>query len=260
MTNGNYRAACRRWCTGFTTILLLLSGCQTIPVMTDEQSRKASTINAELGASYLGRGQLDQARERLEKALQQNNKNAQAHVHYARLQQTIGDNDKAQDHFRTAIRLEPDTPEFHNSYGIFLCSQGDIEEAEKEFRLSAENPYYKTPEYALDNAGLCFLDNQRWKSAEHYLRQALRVNPRFPQALLHMAELVHQQQRLTVAEAYLMRFQEYSGETPRSLALAIQIRRDAGDAAGADQLARRLLRDFPESREAGEYLAKPLQN
>lgn len=236
---------------------LLLSGCATTG-LSDKKSQDASMANAELGANYLQRGNLDLARFKLEKALEQDNENAMAHATYAKLQQRIDRNREARSHFRQAIELEPDEAEHRNSYGIFLCEMQEYDAAIDAFSAAAENPYYETPEFALDNAGLCMLDADRLDAAETWLRDALRRNPRFANAYLHMAELLRRQGRLTVADAYFQRFQAYSSDTAESLLLGLQIRRDSGDVATAKQYASRLLNEFPASPEAGEYLSQPL--
>lgn len=242
------------------TFLISGAACTTVtsPV-SGEQSRDASRFNAELGAKYLQRNDLDQAREKLEKALVQDKKNADAHLSYARLQHRVGRNKDARKHFARAISLKPEVAEYRNSYGVFLCEVEDYDASLIEFEKAASNPYYKTPEFALDNAGLCMLDANDLGRAEGFLRDALRTNPRFPAALLHMSELTFRQRRLTVADAYLMRFREYSSETPQSLLLALNIQRDMGRIEVAESYADKLLGDFPTSREAGEYLARPLR-
>lgn len=237
---------------------LLLSACAGMG-MNAEQARDASTNNALLGANYLQRGELDLARGKLEKALKQDPSNAYAHVTYAQLQFRIDETDRAETHFKKAIRLEPDDAGHRNSYGIFLCQQGELDAAEAEFKAAAANPYYDTPEFALDNAGLCMLDHGRLDQAETYLRESLRTNPQFANAYLHMADLLRQRQRLTLADAYYQRYQAYGQDTAASLLLGLEIKRELGDVQSAQRYAGRLLNEFPASREAGEYLARPLQ-
>lgn len=238
--------------------LVLLQACAA-PGLPTKKVRDASRYNAQLGAKYLQRGELDHARDKLTKALKQDPSNPVAHVTYALLQQRIDKPVAARKHFREAIELDPEEAEHHNSYGIFLCKVGDYEAAVEQFDIAANNPFYKTPEYALDNAGLCMLDADKLSDAETYLREALRVNTRFASAYLHIAELMHRQQRMTVADAYYQRFLAYGRESSESLWLGLQIKRDSGDLQAAERYASRLLDEFPESSEAGEYLSRPAQ-
>jgi len=252
-------------CPGFDQLarfLLLLAlaagvGCTSVPVTPN--SGNASQVNAELGAKYLQRGQLELAREKLEKAIAQNKKNALAQVTYGTLLQQTGESSRADKHFRRAISLEPENAEHRNAYGVYLCQIGKVARAEREFTQAAEDPYYQTPEFALDNAGICLMDNGDLVGAEKYLRAAVRENPKFASSYLHFAQLVHKQNRLVTAKAYLINFRSRNGkETAESLLLAINIHRDLNDKAMAKRYADRLLSEFPSSREAGEYLARPL--
>lgn len=239
-------------------VLLTLAGCTTAP-LSGNNARDASQVNAELGAKYLQRGELDLARDKLEKAIAQNKKNALAQATYGSLLQQTGERGKAEKYFQRAIALEPDNAEYHNKYGVFLCQEGNVKLAVQQFDIAAEDAYYRTPEYALDNAGICLMDNGDLAGAEKYLRAAVRKNPKFAGSYLHFAQLVHKQKRLATARAYLINFRSRNGkETPESLLLAVNIYRDLNDSATAKKFADRLLSEFPSSREAGEYLARPL--
>lgn len=251
------------WSQWKTTIcalcMVFVQACASSGDLSEKQSQDAAQYNAQLGAQYLQRGELDQAREKLLKALEQNDDNALAHVTYAKLQARVAKPASAQVHFKRALQLEPEKAEHRNSYGIYLCQQEKYEEAKKQFREAAENPYYRTPEFALDNAGICMLDAERLDEAEGYLREALRVNPQFANAYLHMADLMHRRERLSVADAYYQRFVTYGRESAQSLSMGLKINRDAGNLKTAESLAGRLLNQFPASREAGEYLSRPIR-
>ena len=235
-------------------VALALAGCGRGLPRPDTVA--AAQYNAQLGANYLNRGELNQARAKLESALEQDDDNALAHATYAQLQQRIGDADGARFHFERAIELEPDQAEHHNAFGAFLCGAGDAEAAQREFAIAASDPFYRTPEFALDNAGLCMLSTGDLPRAETYLRAALRKNPRFPAAWLHMADYFQRVGRLTLARAYFQRHETLAAPSPESLLLGHRIARDAGDLRAAERYASALLGDFPGSREAGEYLSR----
>ncbi len=242
----------------FVSIVFVLQSCASTG-LTEKKAKDASNYNAQLGSNYLQRGDLKLARDKLEKALTQDPNNALAHATYGQLQYRIDNTEQARVHFKKAIELEPDKAVHRNSYGIFLCQVEDYDEAEKQFKSAATNPYYDTPEFAYDNAGLCMLQASRLTEAGNFLRKALEINPRFANAYLHMAELLHKRQRMTVATAYYERYLAYGRDTAESLFLGMQIKRDSGDLASAEQYAGRLLNEFPTSREAGEYLTRPIQ-
>ena len=238
-------------------LMLFATGCVTKEVSI--KSKDAAEFNAQLGAKYLRRGELDQARLKLEKALEQDENNARAHAVYGQLQHRVENDEAASYHFKKAILLEPDEAEHRNSFGVYLCQVKNYDGAIAEFETAANNPYYKTPEFAYDNAGLCMLESNQYEQAGSYLRKALRVNTKFANAYLHMSELLFKQGRLAVANAYYQRFTAYGRESAESLLLGLKISRDSGNQPKAEQYASRLLNEFPESHEAGEYLAQPIQ-
>lgn len=237
---------------------LVLQSCVSVG-LTDKKAAEAAQYNAQLGSEYLKEDELEQARDKLEKALEQDKRNALAHAAYGQLQARVDDSEKAKVHFKRAIALEPDNPAYRNIYGVFLCQVKEFDAAEKQFNAAANNKFYKTPEFALDNAGVCMLDANRLDDADRYLRKALQINPTFANTYLHMAELLYKRERLTVADAYFQRYNSYGRETAESLLLGIQLMRDSGRQAEAQAYASKLLNDFPTSREAGEFLSRPQQ-
>ena len=74
-------------------VVLLQSCAGKSDELTPEKRRDAAQYNAQLGAQYLQRGELEQAREKLLKALEQDESNSLAHATYANLQFRIDDPD-----------------------------------------------------------------------------------------------------------------------------------------------------------------------
>lgn len=249
----------RQLITGLTLGLgLVLQSCVSVG-FSGKNDEEAAQINAQLGAEYLQKNELQQARDKLDKALSQDKNNALAHVTSGQLYHRVENTAKARSHFKKAIALEPDKADHRNSYGIFLCQIKEFEAAENQFKVAADDKFYETPEFALDNAGVCMLDANRLDKAEDYLRKAIQTNPDFSNSYLHMAELLYKRERLTVAGAYYDLYLSKGRDTAESLLLGIQINRDTGKPVEAELYASKLLNDFPTSREAGEYLSRPLQ-
>lgn len=240
-------------------LLVLTSAC-TVVSTTNKRSvddESAADYNARLGTQYLQRGDYQLANEKLTKALEQDANNADAHIAMAQLQFAIDQPNVAIKHYKRAVSLDPDNGNNRNAYGVFLCSTGDIDGAEQEFEKAATNPFYETPEFALDNAGVCMLEAGRFDEAEDYLTKAIRRNPKFANAYLHIAELRYSERRLTIADAYLARYHTLNDFSPASLLLGFEIQREGGFQTEAKQYADLLLNKFPDSNEAGAYLARP---
>lgn len=231
----------------------LAAGCASTATQGQKVSdQDAARYNVQLGMSYLQRGDLEGAREKLERAAQQDPSLPAAHAALGILYERAGDGRRAGEHLRRATRLAPDDPNMLNNYGGFLCRQGDRREGIRHFDLAAGNPYYRTPEAALTNAGVCARGIPDPDAAENYFRRALDANRNYADALLQLADLSLETQRALQARAFLQRYEAVSTASPFSLLLGHRIEIAAGDRQSASEYASRLRREFPDSREARE--------
>ena len=206
-------------------------------------------VNAQLGLGYLGNGQLDLAWERLNAALIADPDYATAHNGIALVYDRLHDSEKAEEHFRRALELNPSDSAAQTNYGAFLCEHGRIDEGEKYFLKAAENPLYKKRAVAYTNAGVCKLRVDDPSGAEVYFRAALRADPRFPVALVNMAELSFDSNQYLPARAYMQRYEEVSKHNARSLWLGIRIEEKLGDKDAVSSFAMLLKASYPDSRE-----------
>lgn len=244
------------------TVLVLLagltitSGCatnQSFGRLSD--SEKAASYNAELGTNYLATGDLEHAQIKLQRALIQNPNNALANNSNGKLLASLDDPTGAEKAFLKSIKLDDKRAEYRNNYGIFLCDQQRTEEALAQFLTASENHFYQTPEYALDNAGVCAMDAARFDQADKHLRAAIRKNTNFAQPMLHMAELKLKTGDALLADAYYSKYQGMARQTPQSLLVGIDIRRELGDTAAVNELAQKLVAAYPKSSQAKTFLA-----
>lgn len=229
-------------------LILALAACTSSRQGID--SEKAAAINVDLGSGYLAQGNLEMAKIKFEKALQQNPRLSAAHSGYALLMSRLGEMSKAQKHFKKALQLDPRDSGTLNNYGTFLCSQNKFKEAEKQFMAALKDPLYKTPEFAYTNAGRCGLKNKDLAQAEAYFGKALQANPQFPDALFEMANLQYTQRKYGQANGYLQKFERYGTHTPASLWLAVRVARALGQRNAEASYSLLLKNKFPDSEEA----------
>ncbi|HSW12151.1 MAG TPA: type IV pilus biogenesis/stability protein PilW [Solimonas sp.] len=232
-------------------LIVLLAACAGDGGTTDLQ--EASRINTELGIGYVRDGRLQLAQEKLERALEQNPGNAQAHSMLAFVYQRRDDAHMAERHYRRALSINSEDSSVRNNFGVFLCGRGKTSEAEENFLAAARNRRYATPEAAWTNAGVCFRTKNPEK-AEQYFREALRVNPAFPDALAEMLSLNVQRQDYLRARAFVQRYEQTGRMTAEVLWLAAQTEGALGDVLAARKYQIRLKREFPESPEAAAML------
>jgi type IV pilus assembly protein PilF len=212
-----------------------------------------------MGLSYLRRGELDRAMERLQKA-ESMDPDAPGLKHYfGELYSRLDQPEKAEEYFRDGIEADPDDSGLRNNFAVFLCSRERWQEAETHFMAAAGNPAYATPHVAYENAARCAMRQPDARKAEKYFREALSLQPRLPNSLRAMAELQFDKREFLSARAYLQRYFEVAAKTAHTLWLGVRIERQLGDEAQARKYGEQLLDDYPRSREA-ELFASLLDN
>ena len=210
-----------------------------------------SRLNVQLGVGYMKRGQYKVAKEKLEKAIAQDPENVEAYTTLALLMSKLNEKEKAEEYYLEAIDLKPDNTWLHNSYGVFLCGMGRLDDAMAELKSAYDDPFYETAYLARSNAGSCLVQNGEYVKAEELLRTALRSDEKLSGALISMAEIGIKTNRYLMARAYIQRY--HVSTRPTSESLWIQVQAEKGLNADEHYLkyAKQLLDEFPDSKEAG---------
>jgi type IV pilus assembly protein PilF len=229
-------------------------GCVSSSKPDAESKVKAAEINAQLGMTYLRQGKLEAARDKIEKALEQDPRTAETQMAAGFLYDRLGEDHKAQSHYDQAVRLSDGNPEVLNNAGAFYCRKGDKKRGEKLFLEAAANALYRTPAAAYTNAGRCARADGRPADAETYFRKALAFQPDQPDALLQMADLNHDGGKDFQARAFLQRYMAVGPASAQALWLGYRIERKLGDASQSQEYARRLRTEFATSAETRELL------
>jgi type IV pilus assembly protein PilF len=238
-------------------LVLLLAACVSGGPKSNKQ--EASRINTQLGIDYARNGQLQLAEEKLQRALEQDASNALTYAALAFVYQQRGEAALAERNYRRSLSLNPDDSQVRNNFGAFLCGRGKSAEGVEYFLQAVRDRRYATPEVAWTNAGVCFRTQDPDK-AEGYLREALRINPGFPDALAQMIELSVQKQDYLRARAFVQRYEQTGAPaSPQVLWQAAQAEAALGDWDAARKYQIRLKREFPDSEEAAMML-KTYQN
>jgi type IV pilus assembly protein PilF len=234
--------------------LVALAGCASNNNVSKPQPERAAEINLELGVEHLRKGNLQAAKDKIDRALEQNPRYGRAHLVAGMLYNRLGDESKAESHYERAVSLEPKNPEFKNNYAVFLCQQKKYARGEKVALEAAADPLYKTPEVAFLNAGNCALSAGDLKRAEDNIRKSLAARPRFGEALLQMADLEYRQTEYMSARAFLERYMEVGRTNPETLWLGVRIERGLGNQAQAQHYAQRLKSEYPSAAQTKELL------
>ena len=204
------------------------------------------------GTSLLQQGKLREAAAEFEAALKVNPKLVMAHINLIAVYGQLGLADKARDHFRSAVSLDPGWVEAYFNWGMFLLQNGNKRvEAAKMFEKALEvNPNYADAHVQL--ASLLDEAGRSREAAAHYLR-ALQVNSdhrqahfllahnlahdnRFDEAILHLIETIKiEDDRTPVCMRALALAYEGAGNRERAL-YYIRQARDRAAALGMRDL------------------------
>ena len=217
---------------------------------------EAARVHTELGQKYMQQGKLEIALDNLNKALAYDSDYVNAHTVIAVLYERIGDPKQAEEHYRRAAQIKSKGGNELNNYGAFLCKVGRYDEAAGYFDRAVADPFYKTPEVALTNAGTCLLKGGKRDQAEVVLRKALDRSPDNPEALFQLASALYEKGEYFKARAFMQRFESVGQARPESLMLGRNIELRLGNGNGASDYTRRLLQSFPESQQARELNAQ----
>lgn len=234
---------------------LLVAGCATPDSMmhradTPSTRENAARIHTELGQGYLNQGKLKTALDKLQTALRFDPDYAPAHTVLGALYTRLGEMDKAEQNYRRAVELKPKDGATNNNFAVFLCHEGRVKEAMPYFTKALADPFYKTPALAWTNAGLCQIHAKNYKQAQSDLHKALKLNPKYPEALHQMARVLYLQGDAFHASAFIQRYQALGIPNAEVLKLGYDIATRLGDAEGAQGYARQLRSKFPDSEQA----------
>lgn len=244
------------------SLLLPLAGCVTthsdsnllgksLPQTSKaEKALEAARVHTELGQRYMDNGDLETALAKLTLALKFDPDYAPAHTVIAVVYERINKLPEAELHYRKAVELEPTKGDPNNNLGVFLCHIGKIAEANGYFQKAVADPFYKTPDVALTNAGVCQLRANDVVAAEASFRDALARNPANAEALFQLANTLYLHNDAFRARAFLQRFDALGKPTAASLKLGHDIETRLGNPEGALNYSKRLQSQFPDSEQA----------
>lgn len=207
---------------------------------------RAGQINVGLAQSYMDNNDLETALDRATQALRTDPRSADVHAMLGLIYSRISQLDKAAAEFKQALALAPDNGAILNVDGVWLCQQGQAQEADAQFAKALQDPFYRQPEQALSNAGRCAFKAGQLPKAESYLRASLDKVPDQPEALFTLAQVEYAKGSYLEARAFIQR-RDAMGSTAEVLDLAARIEDAAGDHRSAEQYRQRLRDEFPNA-------------
>jgi len=202
-------------------------------------------VHLKKGVRLEAAGQLEAAAEEHERSLAADPKFLQAHINLISLYARLGLSDKAEQHYRAAVSINPNIAEIHYDCGVLLTGQQKYAEAQEAFRRALEiNPNYA--EAHNNYAYLLMISGKLEEAARHY-QAAIDNKPNNRAAKFNLGRiLVHQAKLQEAIALFLQTLTPEDEDTPRFMyALAAAYAR-----AGNRQDALKYMRDARQRAEA----------
>ena len=228
--------------------LMLLSGCisQNSQSFGENFDRlKAAQTRVSLGLTYLKNGNFSQAKFNLDKALEFAPRSADANFAMAYYYQSVNELEQAENAYQFAMDLEPKNANIANSYGAFLCQNGDYAKAKKYFLKAVNTSSYISSAETYENLALCSRNQGQLEDAIQYLRNAVNHQPGRANSLFLLARSLVEAQQWQEARSVLRRYEKIAQISPQSLLMAMKIESGIGNDTAAKGYSDMLLRMYP---------------
>ncbi|HCH7657598.1 TPA: type 4a pilus biogenesis protein PilF [Pseudomonas aeruginosa] len=237
-----------------------LTGCVTSGdqnhLKTDKGRDEARDAYIQLGLGYLQRGNTEQAKVPLRKALEIDPSSADAHAALAVVFQTEMEPKLADEEYRKALASDSRNARVLNNYGGFLYEQKRYEEAYQRLLEASQDTLYPERSRVFENLGLVSLQMKKPAQAKEYFEKSLRLNRNQPSVALEMADLLYKEREYVPARQYYDLFAQGGGQNARSLLLGIRLAKVFEDRDTAASYGLQLKRLYPGSPEYQEFQAE----
>lgn len=169
----------------------------------------------------------------------------------AQIYQALKTYDKAEESFRRALSISPDSSEINNNYGWYLCAiKQNYDQANQYFDRALADPTYPTPEKTYLNKAICSAKSGQTQMADSYFERALTMNPEFIFVYKERARAKFNNGNINAADEL---FRVYQSKVERLMAddllLGWRIAKAQGKEQDAYEYEAQLRESFPYSDE-----------
>ena len=228
-------------------IICFISSCASTSTKKTSPVDEGYVVQA---IQYMNAGRLDAALASVKKAIELNEKSADAYTVAGLIYNENNQPDLAERYFKRALSYNPNHSAAQTNYASFLCKNDKPLEAEKLYLAAANNKNNTQRDVAFTNAGLCVLGIPDKVKATKYFSDALKINPKSPVPWYQLAKIQYGNYSYDNAYRLLQEYEKIARPTPKTLLLGAQI----NDANGKTDLANKykllLVQNFPNSKEA----------
>lgn len=245
-------------------LALSVAGCVTT---TDSRfSREADRQKAvenyvQLATAYIGQGNIDRARNHLDRALEIEPDSSEALAALGLIYNSDGEPKLAEKSFRRAISENADYTRARVYYGAFLYSQDRFDESRDQFRAASRDADYKDRGSVFYNLGMTQERLGQKKEAIASYRRAAELTRGDARSLLSLSRVMVDSGDAAGAARYynrllmIMQRNKRLQHSPESLLTGIRIAQHTGNRNQEASLVLQLKNNYPESAEYQQYKA-----
>ncbi len=236
-------------------VCLSLSGCASnsskpnIDAAKKTPKSDRAMLHTRLAREYMGQKQLATAQLELEKALRLSPNHSDSNYVMGLLMIQLNNVKDAEYYLERSVKSDPENSSAAHDFGMLLCQTGKERRSVEYFEIAASNPLFKRAELSYMRAGEC-LDRINDTRAEAFLKKALTYNAKLRPALFRLAMFKKKNGQNLSARAYIERYMAITKPQPDALLLAYQIESSLRANDVAEAYRKKLLEDFPGSKQA----------
>lgn len=219
------------------------------PKPAEVSPKERAKLHTEIAAAYYERGQMAIALEELGDATKLDADSPNIYNVYGLVYAVMGENGKAEQNFQRALQLAPQDSDIRHNWGWYLCTHGRAQASIAEFEQAVKNPLYRTPEIALVNAGRCSASFGDVAGAEQFFKRALGVAPGNPTAAYGLALLAYRSGKYDEARGWLRPAVLQANPAPEALYLGVCLERKLNDKQAEMSFTSQLRNRYPDAAE-----------
>lgn len=243
-------------------LVVLLAGCVTTtdsPFAREEDKAKAVQDYVQLATAYIAQGNFDRARDHLKRALSIDPSSAPALATMGLVHQRNGESQLAEESFQNALSEDSDYTRGHVYYGAFLYSEGQYEKARQQFAIASQDTGYEERASVFYNLGRIETRLGNTRNAATAFERSVKLSRGDPRYLLALSTTLVEIGDFDSAASYynrltdLMRHDPKLRHSPESLLTGIRIARHFQNRNVESSLALVLRNQYPNSDQYQQY-------
>lgn len=216
-----------------------------------ERMKELAELKTQLAIEFMKNQNYRTALTSINEAITANRKYDAAWMVKALIYQTLKVPDKAEESYRQALSISPNSAEINNNYGWFVCDTlKKPTQSNVYFDKALADPTYPSPQVAYMNKGICAARAGNGSEAQHNFNRARAIAPWFAPVYKEMARSEWQSgQNQRATELFNIYQSKTDALDADGLLLGWRIAQSRGDTQAAYEYEAQLRSKYPYSDE-----------